>query len=68
LPLAASIPARSGEADPPRAWCFFLGGGFLELSGSSETPSNEKVSLWLQVPDVDALERGLGLWEDAVSG
>jgi predicted enzyme related to lactoylglutathione lyase len=36
---------------------FFLGGGFLELSGSSDTPSSEKVSLWLQVRDVDAIGR-----------
>jgi hypothetical protein len=38
---------------------FFLGGGFLELSGSSEAPSSEKVSLWLQVRDVDAVGREL---------
>jgi len=38
---------------------FFLGGGFLELSGSSEAPSTEKVSLWLQVRDVDALGQEL---------
>ncbi len=34
---------------------FFLGGGFLELSGFSDTASSEKVSLWLQVRDVDAV-------------
>ena len=38
---------------------FFLGGGFLELSGSSEAPSSEKVSLWLQVRDVGAVGREL---------
>lgn len=38
---------------------FFLGGGFLELSGSSDTPRSEKVSLWLQVRDVDAVGREL---------
>jgi uncharacterized glyoxalase superfamily protein PhnB len=34
---------------------FFLGGGFLELSGSSHTTANENVGLWLQVRDVDAV-------------
>jgi predicted enzyme related to lactoylglutathione lyase len=38
---------------------FFLGGGFLELaSGSAPTPGGP-VSLWLQVPDVDAEHRRL---------
>jgi uncharacterized glyoxalase superfamily protein PhnB len=34
---------------------FFLGGGFLELSGSSPTGASESASLWLQVRDVDAV-------------
>jgi predicted enzyme related to lactoylglutathione lyase len=34
---------------------FFLGGGFLELSGSSRTGTSESVGLWLQVRDVDAV-------------
>jgi hypothetical protein len=34
---------------------FFLGGGFLELSGSSHTTANENVGLWLQVRDMDAV-------------
>jgi predicted enzyme related to lactoylglutathione lyase len=34
---------------------FFLGGGFLELSGSSRTGTSESVGLWLQVRDVDAI-------------
>jgi predicted enzyme related to lactoylglutathione lyase len=38
-----------------RGVVFFLGGGFLELSGSSRTGASESVSLWLQVPDVDAV-------------
>ena len=42
-----------------RGVVFFLGGGFLELSGSSDAPSGEKVSLWLQVRDVGALWREL---------
>ena len=42
-----------------RGVVFFLGGGFLELSGSSEALSSEKVSLWMQVRDVDAVGREL---------
>ncbi|MDQ3793572.1 MAG: VOC family protein [Actinomycetota bacterium] len=38
-----------------RGVVFFLGGGFLELSGSSHTTANENVCLWLQVRDVDAV-------------
>ncbi len=38
---------------------FFLGGGFLELSGSSHTGTSESVGLWLQVRDVDAVGREL---------
>ena len=39
---------------------FFLGGGFLELSGSSRTGASEGISLWLQVRDVDAVGHELG--------
>ncbi len=42
----------SGSA---RGVVFFLGGGFLELSGSSRTGTSESVGLWLQVRDVDAV-------------
>jgi predicted enzyme related to lactoylglutathione lyase len=42
----------SGSA---RGVVFFLGGGFLELSGSSRTGAGESVGLWLQVRDVDAV-------------
>jgi predicted enzyme related to lactoylglutathione lyase len=38
---------------------FFLGGGFLELSGSSRTGTSESVGLWLQVRDADAAGREL---------
>jgi catechol 2,3-dioxygenase-like lactoylglutathione lyase family enzyme len=38
---------------------FFLGGGFLELSGSSRTGASESVGLWLQARDVAAVGRGL---------
>lgn len=42
-----------------RGVVFFLGGGFLELSGSSPETSGEKISLWLQVRDVDTVGRQL---------
>ncbi|HEX9549059.1 MAG TPA: VOC family protein [Acidimicrobiales bacterium] len=32
---------------------FFLGGGFLEISGRSDGPSGPNLQLWLQVRDVD---------------
>ena len=38
-----------------RGVVFFLGGGFLELSGTSRTEASESVSLWLQARDVDAV-------------
>ena len=53
---------REWGSGPTRGVVFFLGSGFLELSGSSEAPSSEKVSLWLQVRDVAAVGREL---EDA---
>jgi predicted enzyme related to lactoylglutathione lyase len=42
-----------------RGVVFFLGGGFLELSGSSRTRVSESIGLWLQVRDVEAVGRGL---------
>ena len=39
---------------------FFLGGGFLELSGSSRTTASENTRLWLQVRDVNAVGREFG--------
>jgi catechol 2,3-dioxygenase-like lactoylglutathione lyase family enzyme len=33
---------------------FFLGGGLLELSRSAGQVTDDKISLWLQVRDVDA--------------
>jgi predicted enzyme related to lactoylglutathione lyase len=50
---------REWGSGSTRGVVFFLGGGFLEMSGSSEAPSSEKVSLWLQVRDVDAVRREL---------
>src|ERR671933_2641554 len=46
---------REWGSGSTRGVVFFLGGGFLELSGTSDAPTSEKVSLWFQVRDVDAV-------------
>jgi predicted enzyme related to lactoylglutathione lyase len=46
---------REWGSGSTRGVVFFLGGGFLELSGSSPTGASGNVSLWLQVREVDAV-------------
>jgi predicted enzyme related to lactoylglutathione lyase len=36
-----------------RGVVFFLGGGFLEVSGRSSAPAGPNIALWVQVRDVD---------------
>jgi catechol 2,3-dioxygenase-like lactoylglutathione lyase family enzyme len=44
----------------PGGTVFFLGGGYLELSGVRRgTPAGETVGVWLQVRDLDAAHREL---------
>jgi catechol 2,3-dioxygenase-like lactoylglutathione lyase family enzyme len=43
----------------PGGTVFFLGGGFLELSGSADAPPGPAVALWLQVRDLAAAHREL---------
>jgi catechol 2,3-dioxygenase-like lactoylglutathione lyase family enzyme len=43
----------------PGGTVFFLGGGFLELSGAAEAPAGPAVALWLQVRDLAAAHREL---------
>ncbi|MFJ4276610.1 VOC family protein [Streptomyces massasporeus] len=43
---------REFGTGPERGTVFFMGGGFLEVSGRSETPPAPAVRLWLQVADV----------------
>jgi predicted enzyme related to lactoylglutathione lyase len=50
---------REWGSGSTRGVVFFLGGGFLELSGSSEAPSSERVSLWLQVRNAEAIRYDL---------
>jgi catechol 2,3-dioxygenase-like lactoylglutathione lyase family enzyme len=45
---------REWGSGSTRGVVFFLGGGFLELSGSSRMTASENIGLWLQVRDVDA--------------
>ncbi|MFJ9819688.1 VOC family protein [Streptomyces sp. NPDC101151] len=43
---------REFGTGPERGTVYFLGGGFLEVSGRSPTPPSPPVQLWLQVEDV----------------
>ncbi|MDT0473111.1 VOC family protein [Streptomyces sp. DSM 41014] len=54
--------AREFGTGPERGTVYFLGGGFLELSGRSDTPASRDSSsarLWLQVEDVAAAHEEL---------
>jgi predicted enzyme related to lactoylglutathione lyase len=50
---------REWSSGSTRGVVFFLGGGFLELSGSWRTGASESMGLWLQVRDVDAIRHVL---------
>ncbi|MFI5685373.1 VOC family protein [Streptomyces sp. NPDC051636] len=50
---------REFGTGPERGTVYFLGGGFLEVSGRSETPPSPAVRLWLQVADVAAAHKEL---------
>jgi catechol 2,3-dioxygenase-like lactoylglutathione lyase family enzyme len=43
----------------PGGTVFFLGGGYLELSGAAEQPAGPAVAFWLQVRDLGAAHREL---------
>jgi catechol 2,3-dioxygenase-like lactoylglutathione lyase family enzyme len=47
-------PYREWGSGPGRGAVFFLGGGYLELSGAAGEAPTDKLALWLQVRDVDA--------------
>ncbi|MEU9920083.1 VOC family protein [Streptomyces griseoluteus] len=51
--LGLAVYREFGEG-PERGTVYFLGGGFLELSGRSQTPLAPSVRFWLQVPDAAA--------------
>ena len=50
---------REFGTGPQRGTVYFLGGGFLEVSGRSETPPSPAVQLWLQVEDAAAVHEEL---------
>ncbi|MFF8395730.1 VOC family protein [Streptomyces sp. NPDC016172] len=50
---------REFGTGPERGTVYFLGGGFLEVAGRSETPPSPAVRLWLQVDDAAAAEEEL---------
>ncbi|MGV9342290.1 VOC family protein [Streptomyces sp. NPDC003688] len=50
---------REFGTGPERGTVYFLGGGFLEVSGRSEVPPSPEVRLWLQVADVRAAHKEL---------
>ena len=43
----------------PGGTVFFLGGGYLELSGRADAPAGTAVALWIQVRDLAAAHREL---------
>ncbi len=61
--LGLAVYREFGEGSH-RGVVFFLGGGFLEVSGRGHDGAGSSVELWLQVVDVDAVHaelRGRGV-------
>ncbi|MFE7542987.1 VOC family protein [Streptomyces platensis] len=50
---------REFGTGPERGTVYFLGGGFLEVSGRSAGPATETLQLWLQVADAAAAHQEL---------
>ncbi|MFI0815996.1 VOC family protein [Streptomyces sp. NPDC021098] len=50
---------REFGTGPERGTVYFLGGGFLEVSGRSDTPPAPGLQLWLQVADAEAAHEEL---------
>ncbi|MFG2193947.1 VOC family protein [Streptomyces sp. NPDC048639] len=50
---------REFGTGPERGTVYFLGGGFLEVSGRSEQPPAPGLQLWLQVADAAAAHKEL---------
>ncbi|WP_184572363.1 VOC family protein [Streptomyces zagrosensis] len=51
--------SREFGTGPERGTVYFLGGGFLEVSGRSETPPAPGLQLWMQVADAAAAHKKL---------
>lgn len=56
--LGLAIHRQFGNPDAP-GLVFFLGNGFLEVSGRSAAPPRDTLAIWLQVRDVHAEHRRL---------
>ena len=50
---------REYGSGPDRGVVFFLGGGYLEVTGHAPPPDVDKVTLWLQVRDLEATHADL---------
>ncbi|MET9804189.1 VOC family protein [Streptomyces sp. NPDC006368] len=50
---------REFGTGPERGTVYFLGGGFLEVSGRSTAPPSPALRLWMQVADVRAAHEEL---------
>ncbi|MGV9940454.1 VOC family protein [Streptomyces sp. NPDC003401] len=50
---------REFGTGPERGTVYFLGGGFLEVSGRAPAPPDPAVRLWMQVPDAAAAHEEL---------
>lgn len=50
---------REFGTGPERGTVYFLGGGFLEVSGRAAVPATETLQLWLQVADAAAAHEEL---------
>ncbi|MBK3542822.1 VOC family protein [Streptomyces rubiginosohelvolus] len=50
---------REFGTGPERGTVYFLGGGFLEVSGRGEEPPSSAVQIWLQVDDAEAAHEEL---------
>lgn len=51
---------REFGTGPERGTVYFLGNGFLEVSGRSDTPPHPGLALWIQVEDAAAAHEELG--------
>ncbi|MFF3322322.1 VOC family protein [Streptomyces sp. NPDC002889] len=51
--------AREFGTGPERGTVYFLGGGFLEISGRADGPPSPTLQMWLQVADAQAAHEEL---------
>jgi catechol 2,3-dioxygenase-like lactoylglutathione lyase family enzyme len=59
-PERSRVFYREFGSGPERGTVFFLGGGFLELSGRAAAPPAPGMALWLQVRELAGVRRELG--------